>query len=449
MSQASQQASASQTAAVTATQAALAIVGSIIASTLITILIYFLIIRHKQTAKGRSRNQRSPEPGPRASPYSRDPKFPISEQVGTTIAASQFNYNETEHDPVTGSHATFSQFQKEMAGEKSADLRQSITKTTSVVWDPTRPPRAPTLGSWLKYQGGVSPFGPINLPTDIKTPSPLGGQLKSPLRSIPTSDPTAQPEHDSHLTSAMPAHTRSPDFPSYGGSKSTITVVPATHNMIPVPHNLPKKKDVAGSSPARNPVAAAQYYLPAQAYRESKASIWTDDVAISSPSPPLQSPPPELRNEKVKPRAAMGSASVTGGYSMRVSPPENPVRNTAEWLAAREGQKAHEESRNSSKYRYQSRTSDQPSYTNVNNRSNSGLPQNPRTGSGLPRKSGLSRHATSMEAEVGYVEGLSRFLGDGVDNIGLGESGLSRSDTPDNNSNGLSSRVSTGVGKAL
>jgi hypothetical protein len=202
---------ASQTAAVTATQAALAIVGSIIASTLITILIYFLIIRHKKLAKKRSNVQRSPRDG--AGGYSSDPKFPVSDEVGTTIAASQSsNYDGTARGAPSGNRASFSLFPKSSSIEKSSS---SAVKTTSVPWNPSKPPRAPTLGSWLKVQE-VSPFGPINLPINDKAKSPLGGQLKSPLRSMNMPKPSV------FNTDLL---LRSPKIPVMTGANPTIISV--------------------------------------------------------------------------------------------------------------------------------------------------------------------------------------------------------------------------------
>jgi hypothetical protein len=377
VSQASQQVTASQTAAVTATQAALAIVGSIIASTLITILIYFLVIRHKRKARRVSREQRS---SPKRNYFS-DPKFPASAQNAPTIAASQSNYAPTRNGPISTSPTSFSLFAT-ASGAKSSGPRDSLVKTTTVPWNPSKPPQAPTLKAWLKVQDGVSPFGPIKLPTDSKSTAPLGGQLKSPLRSI---DTTAL--KSPRLVSKIPVATKSPGFPSYVGNKPTITTVPKNPLILPT---SPKKPDTL-----------PQHSMPGPSYRESKASVWTDDIPYQSPSPPLQSPPKEK-----KIRGTPAPKSVEKDYGMTIPSPRAPVRTTADWLAAREDVKSQDFS------------SEPSAYTAIANigigmkgkpwRPSTGLPRNPRLGSGLPRLG--QRNVRSIE---GDVQGLNRFLAPG------------------------------------
>jgi hypothetical protein len=352
LAQASQQATASQTQAVTATQAALAIVGSIIASTLITILIYFLIIRHKKKAKRRSRGQRSP--GPR---YSSDPKFPISDQVGTTIAGSQSNYTPAVDPSSNGAQGAFT---------SSENSKVPAIKTSTVPWNPNNPPKAPRLGSWLKLQDGVSPFGPIKLPTDIDAASPLGGQLKSPHRSI---DKPPAPR----FTSKLPL--RSPTVPIMTENKATavsvVKIAPKRNPTIRKPVSPPSKPD---SPPPQD-----------LSYRGSKASVWTDDVPDDGPSPALQSPP----------QAPKEPATVTRGYSMKLPSLKNP-RTTAEWLAE---QALNRESSNTT-------TSQRPSF-------GAGLPQNPRTSrgrGGVPSMLGAKRQMENMQVGAGYVQGLNKFL---------------------------------------
>jgi hypothetical protein len=355
VAQASQQVSASQTQAVTATQAAIAIVGSIIASTLITILIYFLITRHKEKARQRSRGQQSPDPG-----YSSDPKFPVSDQVGTTIAASQSNYT-----PAAGpaSSGALSLFPKTPSGNDSSKQLSSNIKTSTVPWNPANPPKAPSLGSWLKVQDSVSPFGPINLPTDINAKSPLGGQLKSPLRTIHKVPSPRQ------FTSKLPL--RSPTIPVMIESTPIVAVV-----------NIPPKRNPTVRKPVSPPSKPKLPPSQDQTYRESKASVWTDDVPDDGPSPALQSPP----------QAPKEPASVTRGYTMQIPSPKNP-RSTAEWLAERA---TNRDSSNTV-------TSQRPSF-------GFGLPRNPRASRGIPSRLGPSRQVDSMQGEAGYVQGLNRFL---------------------------------------
>lgn len=339
----------------TATQAAIAIVGSIIASTLITILIYFLIIRHKKKAKRRSRGQRSPGPA-----YSSDPKFPVSDQVGTTIAASlQSNYT-----PAAGptSSGALSLFPKTPSGNDASKQPSSDLKTSTIPWNPANPPKAPRLGSWLKLQDGVSPFGPINLPTDINSKSPLGGQLKSPHRTIHKVQSPRQ------FTSRLPL--RSPTVPVLIQSKPTVAVV-----------DIPPKRNPTIRKPASPPSKPEPPLTQDPTYRESKASVWTDEVPDDGPSPVLQSPP----------RAPKEPASVTRGYTMQIPSPKNP-RSTAEWLAERAI------NRDSVK----TVASQRPSF-------GFGFPRNPRASRGMPSSLG-PQMADSLQGKVGYVQGLNRFL---------------------------------------
>ncbi len=435
VSQASQQVAASQSAAVTATQAALAIVGSIIASTLITILIFFLISRHKKKAKEKKRSDPS-----LGNVYFSDPKFPPADQAATTAVPSQSAYNgNRDLDPMSGSQVTFSLFprvntdEKPSASEKkkNEELRKSIVKSTSVPWNPNKPPKAPTLGTWLKLQDGVSPFGPIKLDLDEKSSEPLGGQLKSPLTTNPA------PPRSPRMTSGIPIpvrspgpqarsprlDTRSPKLPvfasmgessSVAGNASTINAVPKSPLTLPVAAPSPKKPDTL-----------PQHSTPGAGYRESKASVWTDDVPDPSPaSPPLMSPPAELKGKESIGRRAINSMQKVS--NMEIPAPRNPIRNTAEWFAERarlEGLRrdsralqAQSESQAQSQFRPQygyGTKSSAFAENQKNNRPSFGLPRGPRLGGpafGLPVRPGPNRQIRSMEAEVGYVQGLNRFL---------------------------------------
>jgi hypothetical protein len=96
---------------------------------------------------------------------------------------------------------------------------------------------------------------------------------------------------------------------------------------------------------------------------------------------------------------------------MEIPTPQNPVRNTAEWLAAREDQKAYESNSISDPWRPNAI----PSRLSNNRSSNTGLPRGPRSGFGfgLPKRPGATRlKSTDIEPEVESVRGLNRFLGD-------------------------------------
>lgn len=454
--QASQQVVASQNAAVTATQAALAIVGSIIASALITILIFFLVARHKKAVK-RKRGDAS-----MGNVYFSESKFPISEQVATTAVPSQGAYTSNRDlDPMSGSQVTFSLFPKTgdekpttAESRKNEDLRRSIVKSTTVPWNPNKPPKAPTLGSWLKLQDGVSPFGPIKLPLDDeKTPSPLGGQLKSPMTTKPPPSPRMSSGIPIPVRSPGLAPNRSPKLPvfmnessSKNGKTSTITAVPKSPLTLPVSAASPRKPDTL-----------PQHSVPGQQYRESKASVWTDDIPDDIPSPPLQSPPPELKGKGSVDRRPINSMQKV--TNMEIPPPVNSIRNTAEWFAERARLDLNNQ-RDSKDY--QSKFGNQSSAYGAsmkNNRPSFGLPRGPRLGGGgvgLPSRPGPKRQLSGMEAEVGYVQGLSRFLGpDGRPLVESGQRGsmLSRmgSDRSANASTpgGKSVASTPGVGKAM
>lgn len=454
--QASQQVTASQTAAVTATQAALAIVGSIIASALVTILIFFLVSRHKKSAK---RKRGDPSLG---NVYFADPKSG-AEQKATTAVPSQPVYNGTRDlGPLSvDSQSTFALFPRGMdekppiaESSKSAELRKSIVKSTIVPWNPHKPPKAPTLGSWLKLQDGVSPFGPIKLPLDDeKSASPLGGQLKSPMTSKPTSG-VQSPK----MPSGIPISTHSPDLAPtrspilpvpmsnapMATNQSSITAVPKSLLTLPVEATSPRKPDTL-----------PQHSTPAQ-YRESKASVWTDDLPDPSPSPPLQSPPPELRNKPPGERRPINSMQKVS--NMEIPAPVNAVRNTAEWFAerARLSSASQRDSR-ASQSQYQPRN--QLSAYGENRSSNAGRPsfgppRGPRAGGGamgLPSRPGPSRQLRSSQVEVGYVQGLNRFLPEN------GQRGSLWSRNGSNESNGTNASTpggrsvlnTPGVGKAL
>jgi hypothetical protein len=457
IAQASQQVTASQTAAITASQAAIAIVGSIIASTLITILIYFLVIRHKDRAKKKSGSERSP--GIRSRSGSGEGNFTTSDQVGTTIAASQSAYGGARN---TGSQVSFSLFPKPNAGDDPR--RNSMVKTTSVLWDPKNPPKPPSLGSWLKVQN-VSPFGSIKLPTDDeKSEGPLGGQLKSPLRtSSSEKSPIAQVPK---FLSSLPL--RSPKIPvlTYQ-TPSMSTIEQSSSRSVSV-----KRKPVSPETEPEKADTLPQHPAPHLSYRESKASIWTDSLSDEYPSPMLPSPPPELLGNE--------PPSSTNGYEMRIPSIQKPVRTTAEWLMDQNTAVARAVNlkvisinpRDRNQTRNQNRNTDDRIQNPRNNeheawRPNAQLtlqresqgPWRPNTsytqpqisprrlnlesrpsfGLGLPNgapgqrgKQGLpsgprGRDIKSLSGEVGYVRGLSRFLDPSRRGSLLGREGSQRS----------------------
>ncbi len=267
-----------------------------------------------------------------------------------------------------------------------AEKRDSVVKTTVVPWNPSKPPKAPTLRGWLKVQDGVSPFGPINLPTNTKDRAPLGGQLKSPARSVATKAPKS-----SGMIFKIPVATQSPRFPSYIGDQTTMT-------------KIPKSSPITPTSP-KQPDALPQHSIPGPSYRESKASLWTDDILYKTPSPVLHSPPKSKRL-----RGTPAPASVNKGYEMKLPSPKAAVHTTAEWLAAREEDKFRDS---------QSSFSESSAYIAAANigvgikgskpwKPSMGLPNNPRISSGLARLGQKSVRSSEV-----YMRGLNKFLAPG------------------------------------
>jgi len=265
---------------------------------LITILIYFLIHRHKEKAKRKSRSkittdQKSPDTArafENVRGFSRDSKFPVSDQQAPTIAESQSGA--AGGVPRASSSNSFSLF------PKVADTSNQVTiKETTVPWNPSDPPKPPSLGSWLKVQNNVSPFGPIRLPSDEKSPSPLGGQLKSPLRSKTSKAPSPQaPRFVAHLTA------REVRIPKLGFR------VPMSPPIVKRGDTIDRKQlsPEIPESPSEKDIYSKQ--------RESKASVWTDDVVID------QSPYVPAAIRQVEPNP------------MQLPITNKPVRTTAEWL---------------------------------------------------------------------------------------------------------------------
>ena len=321
VSQASSQATVSQTVAITATEAALAIVGSIIASALITILIYFLLARHKKNAERRSFNRRDVD-------YSGDPQLPRT-GTGGTAASSRSKFDPKQNDFQNGPQVSFS-LAVPPSSTATTNMQKSDVKTTTVKWDPKNPPKAPILGSWLKLNEAVSRFGSIALP-DVKTPSPLGGQLKSPLQS--TNTPVQR----------KPSHRQASTQHETAVQSTTKPVAIRKPPLAPslAPEEIPKEKmSMAPRTPVAititNPQHSQQQSMSAVVYRESGASIWVDDIPDQSPSfPPLQSPPPpQLRSDSFQKRAPPppSRGPISSSSQMQIPEPVNPVRNTADWL---------------------------------------------------------------------------------------------------------------------
>ncbi|KAH8594869.1 hypothetical protein B0O99DRAFT_687189 [Bisporella sp. PMI_857] len=400
VSQAKLQASTSNTLAITATQVAIAIVGSIIASALITILIYFLIARHKKKAKRKTKQQphtdlKSPDTAQAFETvrgYTADSKFPISDQTATTVAGSKPGTASGNRPP--SSQASFSLFPK--INQSSGN--DSPIKTTSVKWNPENPPKPPTLGSWLKLQNTVSPFGPINLPMDKKSDSPLGGQLKSPLQSKDTKPANLQPPR---FVSFLPL--RSPKLPSLSFRTPKSPPVVARQDSFKGRQVSPEVPEGSLERGIENPN-----------YRASKISVWTDDLVTDDPTPKIKSG-----------RDTNDPPTVSKAYSMQLPPITKPVRTTAEWLQDQQRGPLKDPYSNPDLYRDSNRDPQQPLSPRQQILSSRpsfsmGLPKNPKAG-------GSNGLRSSQQ------QGLDRFLD--------GEKGSRLSGYP--------SASTPGVGKAL
>jgi hypothetical protein len=127
---------------------------------------------------------------------------------------------------------------------------------------------------------------------------------------------------------------------------------------------------------------------------------------------------------------------------MEIPTPQNLVRNTAEWLAAREDQTASESNSISDPWRPNAI----PSRLSNNRSSNTGLPSGPKSGFGfgLPKRPGPTRlKSMDIEPEAESVRGLNRFLGDEKRGSNLT---LSRNGSQLSRANSVQT---PGVGKAL
>ncbi|PQE14060.1 hypothetical protein CJF30_00006869 [Rutstroemia sp. NJR-2017a BBW] len=249
---ANEQARQSQVSAITATQASLAIVGSIIASTLLTTLIFFLVSRHRKRSK---RNKPPPQDSMRQI-YPSDPKSPGSDRSSSTTSYSQkrdrprrqnSKLSEVSYPDISITLGKATEARKPESGPR--------VKETSVLWNPRNPPQAPTLRSWLKLQDSVSPFGPLKLPIDENAKGPLGGQLKSPLRSIE----------------------RTPS-PKLASSPKRNPKIPILEPLAPIEL---KAKSTANENPtttSEDDNAESTLVGQATTNRESQTTIWTDEV---------------------------------------------------------------------------------------------------------------------------------------------------------------------------
>lgn len=178
------------------------------------------------------------------------------------------------------------------------------------------------------------------------------------------------------------------------------------------------------------------------AYRESKASVWTDDIPDSANKPTSTFVPSPNTT-------ARGEANV-----MEIPQTRGPVRTTAEWLdSIRDAAAANQD------------TSELVSSGVTNSTRGTivgGLPSNPRMGGGLPgnlrdRKTAViktNQQIQSMEGELDCVKGLEERFEGGNANGGVKTQGSVRSRASSINmrgraSNGLRVVNTPGVGRAM
>ncbi|CAG8956058.1 hypothetical protein HYFRA_00011841 [Hymenoscyphus fraxineus] len=380
------------------TEVALAIVGSIIASTLITILIFFLVNKHKKAKRRLERKSKEKDRSLSPTPSYGESNRPASEKASTNSSAPSNERGVGVNDMAT-------------------TPRGGAMKYTEVKWNPNNPPQAPTLANWLMVQDGVSPYRSIALPTDEKNAGPLGGQLKSPLRSIPPKSTNL-----SYRSSSSPTATKETRLP--GGDLPFRQNAPARESVAEIgkatiKQGIVRQITVSKTRPSlrSNPSNASSHTqkdsgsdfptyvgppipeVKKTTQRQSGVSAWTDDKRGSdrAPSSIFPSPPTSARGE---------------GNGMEIPQTRGPVRTTAQWLesiriAAEENQQ-------------DGATSNVSSMSSAGKRSLAsgsgiGLPSNPRIGGGLPgnprgdRKTVITRHDTvqSHQGELGNVEGGS------------------------------------------
>ncbi|KAM3067966.1 hypothetical protein ACMFMF_009334 [Clarireedia jacksonii] len=361
---ANEQARESQVSAITATQASLAIVGSIIASTLLTSLIFFLVMRYQKKSK-RSRPPSSP--GRMQKIYPSDPKSPGSDRSSSTTSYSQ-KKDKPRRQSSKLSEVSYPGISTTLGNTAEARKPEPIprVKETSILWNPRNPPKAPTLRSWLKLQDNVSPFGPLKLPIDENAKGPLGGQLKSPLRSI---DRASSPKFTKPPTRSPKTPPLEPLSPVESKARSTVNV-----------HSTTTYED-----------DHAQSTLVGQAItnRESQATIWTDEVPSTYH---VTTPTKYQRTPK----------STTRPFEMDFPIPDRPARSTAEWLMDQQETN-------------QSPVLLRPSViawraSGATSSPSMGLPQNPRIGFPVSIK--------SMKGEVQFVNGTSRMAGPELEVMG-------------------------------
>jgi hypothetical protein len=344
---------------VTGAQLALAVVGSIIASALITIVTYFLINRHKRMSRAAQSTPIGEDSGDVA-----NPEIPVSDEVDTTIAASNLIYPVEKNNPQPSPQSAFSSFPKSFYGDNPSEKQNTFVNSTSLSSIPANSPTSPSLRSWLRRQNDVSPFGPIQLPTKQGSEAPLGGQLKSPLRSTANSPSRPPPRFMLDLP---------PD-------KKISTDVSAMH--------APISKSDSAKNQFMSPKSPRLPKQPSitQSYLDSKASVWTYSISeVGSPKEP---------EEPVSPAQ---------DYKMRIPSPNKPIRNTAEWLLDRTTFRSPNPEQNPNSRSPRQSVDDRQ---NLTQNFGSGLPNKSRGPSSAFRARPRSNpRIKSMQSEVDYVRG--------------------------------------------
>ena len=343
----------------TGAQLALAVVGSIIASAIITIVTYFLINRYKRMSRAALSTPIGEDSGDVA-----NPEIPVSDEVDTTIAASNLIYPVEKNNPQQSPQSTLSLFPKSFLGDNASEKQKPFVTNTSLSSVSPNPPTSPSLQSWLKRQNDVPPFGPIQLPTKQGSKAPLGGQLKSPLRS-PANVPSRPPPR--FILDLPPDKKISTDV---SAMLTPTSKSPSAKNQFmnpKSPNRLPRQPPIT------------------QSYLDSKASVWTYSVSeIGSPKEP---------EEPVSPAQ---------DFKMRIPSPSKPIRNTAEWLLDRTTFRSPSPEQKPSFRTRQSLDDGQ----NLKQNFGSGLPNKPSGPSSAFRAQPKSNtRIKSVQSEVDYVRG--------------------------------------------
>lgn len=299
---------------------------------MITILIFLLVSRHKKRMLLRARTEDLSWPPKVEREPSFDKRISLEEKLISRNRAKSNPKRSTQTNTQaprkvrTDSDVSLSMFpatpssETLQAGQRVATTSATPpkkspanTKTTSLQWNPSNPPKAPTLTPWLTVRPSSSPFGPIRLPMDENSSTPLGGQLKSPHQTTNTtattinSDATVPIMHRKHPrytgvvgNSDLPL--RAPKSPSVLEAQK-VTIKPARTKSLKADKSVTYTPTTGADSRPRTGAEKGKYrtrsppttvsYLPSpliRQYHAAKATVWTEESSPPTPTRVTKSP---------------------------------------------------------------------------------------------------------------------------------------------------------------